>query len=136
DSIRSTSSRSSGVVLERCFYRHREWRLDEEIQLLHARQGGANGRLVGRFDGDDEGQIMRVFIRQLQHGFDGDVLGGQRRGQLRDDAGAVFYTKTQVVRGAIERDGNGTIFAEAGVRKGRYSLGAARSDLAGNTHQI
>ncbi len=62
----------------------------KKLSSRHARDGGADGFLRRRLDRDDERQIAPVGVGQLQHSVDGDVFGGQRGGELRDDPGPVL----------------------------------------------
>ncbi len=86
--------------------------------------------------GDHEGQVAPVGLRQLQNSVDGNVFGGQRGGQLGDDAGAVLHAEAQIVGGPVQRHGDGQIFAQPRVGERRNALRAAGTDLARDAHQV
>ena len=83
------------VSLQSLFHGQGQRRLDQEVELGHARDGGADGSFGGRLDGDHERQVAPVGVGQLEHGVDRNILGGQRGGELRDDSRAILDAEAQ-----------------------------------------
>src|SRR5579862_1456125 len=93
--------------------------------------------LFGRwFDGDDERQVARVIARQLQYGFEADLLIGEDAGQARDNPRAIDDTESKIVGRVLKGHRNRLVFAQAFVREGRHALGTAAANFASYAHQV
>ena len=93
--------------------------------------------LFGRgFEGNDKGQVFLGFRGKLQDGVERNVLAREDTREGGDDTWAVVNEEAEIPCAALEGDGDGFVFAEAFVGKGRDAFGRAAADFACDAHEV
>ena len=74
------------------------------------------------------GRSRQLALGKLQHRVDRNILGRQRRRQLRDDPRPVLHAESQIIRRAVQRHRNRLVLAQPRMRERRHPLRTAASE--------